>query len=370
MRILGALTLIFALLAVGLAPAMVGAQTTSDREATQSAEDAARQYLDLAIRGDYNTLFDYLHPDVLDVAPRSVALKLFEQIYAATNPGPATIEGVQLGAYTWPVNGKTYDDAAQVSYSQEFTDKNGQRQTLHTTMYLVPFQGRYRWFFGNSRAYIAEAIARYAPPPPPEQPTDIDALLKLVVNDLDGFYRISFQASGEPYQSPGVTVIDAGRGAMTGCGLAQSGFWAFYCPVDGVVYLDKPFLSDLAQRYGDFAVAYVIGHEWAHHVQTLLGIERTYTPQRVNQVYSIEMELQADCLAGVWSRDLDARDFLDLNDLAEASSFIFDTLGDPAGVGPFDPQAHGTSDERLDAFSDGYDGGFVGCQVSGLSPVR
>ena len=367
MKMLATLAVVLTMLAAGAAPA-VGTARQSSVDAN-AATEAAQAYLDFAVQGNFNALFDYLHPDVLDEVPRSVGLAIFQGVYGATQPGPARIGQPEAVQYTWPVNGETYD-AVEVPYEQEFTNAEGQRDTLQSFMYLAPFEGQYRWFLGNSRAFVAEAVARFAPPAPSEQPVDIGALLDLVVNDLDTFFATTLQGTEIPYVSPGVQVVGAGQAAMTACGPAQSGFWAFYCPADGTVYLDEPFLQDLGQGYGDFAVAYVVGHEWAHHVQTVSGIQRTEAPQQVNEVFSIELELQADCMTGIWSRDMDAREFLDLRDLAEASTFIFERLGDPQDIDVYDPQAHGTGDQRLDAYSDGYDGGFVGCEVEGLSPVR
>ncbi|MBA3416103.1 MAG: neutral zinc metallopeptidase [Chloroflexia bacterium] len=367
MRMLAAIALALAIITSGLLPPAVSArQAAPDLDA---AAEAAQTYLDLAVQGNFNGLFDYLHPDVLDEVPRSVGLAIFEGIYGATQPDPARIGQPDPVSFTWPVNGETYD-AVAVPYEQEATNTEGQRETVQSLMYLALFDGQYRWFLGNSRAFVAEAIARFAPPPPSEQPGDIAAVLDLVVGDLDQFYATTFDGTQVRYVSPGVTVVAGGQVAMTGCGPAQPGFWAFYCPADATVYLDQPFLQELEQGYGDFAAAYVVGHEWAHHVQTIAGLERTEVPEAVNEVYSIELELQADCLAGIWSRDMDARAFLDLRDLAEASTFIFQRLGDPDGVGPFEPQAHGTGEERLEAYSNGYDGGFTGCEITGLSPVR
>lgn len=369
MRKLFVLALVCLLLVTGFTPIAARAQGTDDQNATAAAA-AAEKYLNYAVAGDYNSLFDYLHPDVLTEVPRTVALKLFATIYGETKPQAPTIESVKIGAYTWPVNGKTYDDAAEVTYTQRFTNQQGQAQTLETTMNLVPVDGTWRWFFGNSRAYIAEASARFAPPEQTGATTDIDQLLNLVVNDLDNYYRTVFQSSRSTYESPKVVVVGPGQAASTACGPAQPGFWAFYCPPDGTVYLDKQFLGDLNQRYGDFSVAFVIGHEWAHHIQTLLGIDRAERSPQVNEVFSIELELLADCMAGTWARDMDTRHLLDTQDLSEATAFIFERIGDPDGIDEFDPQAHGSADQRLSAFSDGYDGGFTGCQLGGLSPIR
>lgn len=361
-RLLTLLVVVAALLALA-APASA-AQAPADPAAAAAAE-AARAYLVLAAAGEFNALYDRIHPDAQAVVPRVVALRSFEEIYGQLRPGAATITGVELGEWTWGVTEQTYPDAARVSYAQPFVDPaTGEQRISNTQMYLVPFEGEWRWFFGSDRAFLAEVIGRFAPPPPAAEAGDTRALLDTVVGDLDGFYRDAFAATDYQYTSPGVVVVQAGELVQTGCGPAQPGFWAFYCPPDQTIYLDYPFLQDLEQRYGDFAAAFVVGHEWAHHAQTVGRIERTEAPDAVNEVYSIQLELMADCFVGVWARDAETRGLLDLNDLAEAVAFTRERLGDPAETDPFDPRAHGTADERIDYYTDGYQDGFLGCNVT------
>jgi hypothetical protein len=294
-----------------------------------------------------------------------VALRTFEELYGQLRPGPATITGVDLGEWTWRVTGQAYADAAQVGYAQPFVDpETGEQRVSNTQMYLVPFEGEWRWFFGTDRAFLAEVMGRFAPPPPAQEAGDTEALLNTVVGDLDQFYTDAFSPTDYGYASPAVVVVREGEAAQSGCGPAQPGFWAFYCPLDRTIYLDYPFLRDLEQRYGDFAVAFVIAHEWAHHAQTVGRIERTETPDEIDEVYSIQLELMADCFVGVWARDAETRGLLDLTDLAEAVAFTNERLGDPEGTDPFDPRAHGTGDQRIDFYTDGYQDGFLGCKVT------
>jgi hypothetical protein len=278
------MALALALLIAGLP---LGASARQSAPNADAAAEAAQTYLDLATQGNFNALFDYLHPDVLDEVPRSVGLAIFQGVYGATRPGPARIGQPEPVSYTWPVNGETYD-AVEVPYEQTFTNAEGQQESLQSLMYLAPFEGQFRWFLGNSRAYVAEAVARFAPPPPSEQPGDIGALLDLVVKRPQYLLRHHVPGHPGPLRRAGVRVVGAGESASTACGPAQPGFWAFYCPADATVYLDQPFLQDLEQRYGDFAAAYVVGHEWAHHVQTVSGTQRTEVPDQINEVYSID----------------------------------------------------------------------------------
>lgn len=335
----------------------------SDAESATEARARAEELFGLAAAGDFNALFDRIHPDAQAVIPRSVGIQAFQELYALAQPGRAEIVDVRIGSWWWPVTDQTYPTAAQIVYRQPYVDAQGQQSVLQYEMYLAPFEGEWRWFFGGDRANVAELMGRFAPPPPPASAPDIDALLDGITTDLDQFYRGALASTEYAYRTPGVVVVDEGQPAESGCGLAQAGFWAFYCPVDQTVYLDRPFLRDLSERYGEFAAFFVIGHEWAHHVQTVIGFEREERPRAVGAVFSIELELLADCYTGVWARDADTRDLLSLEGVAGGVSFIYQRLGDPEGIDIFDPRAHGSGNARTNAFSDGYDDGFLGCEL-------
>lgn len=147
----------------------------------------------------------------------------------------------------------------------------------------------------------------------------------------------------------------------SGCGYAQSATGPFYCPSDQKVYIDLSFYDELRRRFGapgDFAQAYVLAHEVGHHVQNLLGIERQMrqaqqrNPRQANEL-SVRMELQADCLAGVWGHSAEGRQKLDPGDveegLAAAAAIGDDRLQKQAG-GRASPESftHGTSAQRVE----------------------
>ena len=116
-----------------------------------------------------------------------------------------------------------------------------------------------------------------------------------------------FAQSGERYRAPELTLFSGA--VQSACGFASSASGPFYCPSDQRVYLDTSFFDELARMggAGDFAAAYVIGHEVGHHVQTLLGTSDQVrsAQQRANEAganrLQVAMELQADCFAGVWA---------------------------------------------------------------------
>jgi predicted metalloprotease len=179
-----------------------------------------------------------------------------------------------------------------------------------------------------------------------------------VLGSTEDVWGSLFAESGQRYQAPELALF--GGAVQSACGFASSASGPFYCPGDRRVYLDTAFFNDLARMGGpgDFAAAYVIGHEVGHHVQTLLG-----TSDRVRAAQSrasdadgnrlqVAMELQADCFAGVWAHHANqATPVLEPGDveegLAAAAAIGDDTLQRNAGrsVTP-DSFTHGTSAER------------------------
>jgi hypothetical protein len=150
------------------------------------------------------------------------------------------------------------------------------------------------------------------------------------------------------------------------CGMAESATGPFYCPGDQKVYIDLGFYDELDRRFGapgDFAQAYVLAHEVGHHVQNILGIEEKMrraqraNPGMKNQL-SVMMELQADCLAGVWGHSAAQRNLLEEGDVEEglnaATAIGDDTLQQQAG-GRVRPESftHGSSAQRVEWFRRG-----------------
>lgn len=170
----------------------------------------------------------------------------------------------------------------------------------------------------------------------------------------------TFAAAGKTYEPP---KLDLYTGSIpTACGLGQSAAGPFYCPADRKVYLDLDFFRVMRERFhasAPFAQAYVIAHEVGHHVQNLLGVSERMeemrgrvSSERYNAL-SVRLELQADCLAGVWAARTDAREhFLDPGDveaaLSTAAAIGDDTL-QRAAQGRVVPDSftHGTSEQRV-----------------------
>jgi hypothetical protein len=152
----------------------------------------------------------------------------------------------------------------------------------------------------------------------------------------------------------------------SGCGFAQAQMGPFYCPADEKVYVDLSFYQELRRRFGapgDFAQAYVIAHEIGHHVQKLTGVEpevrrlQRSDPSQANAL-SVRMELQADCLAGVWGHSTARRDILEEGDVEEglrAAAAIGDDRIQGMSGGRISPESftHGSSQQRVRWFRQG-----------------
>ena len=318
-------------------------------------------------------MYDLMHPDSKKVAPRAAVVGLFDSVYTQAQAGVPQIINVEIVEYTWPVTGKTYSPAAKVTFVQPIVDQNGQQAYASDALYLAPdADGAWGWFFGNSAEMVQNAIDTYGSSDTPAS-NDTSAVLTTpltqgdflvnTVNDIDAFWRDVISYTDYTYQSPGVVIVAAGDTVQSACGPASTGFWGFYCPVDQKLYLDEKLLDDLKDQGYYFAAAFVIAHEWAHHVQSGIGFNRTSQPTQWNDVYSIELELMADCMAGVWARDAEGRGVIEPGDIDQAATFAIQMLGDPKYIGEYDEQAHGTGEQRVSAIMGGYNEGFLACNL-------
>jgi uncharacterized protein len=192
----------------------------------------------------------------------------------------------------------------------------------------------------------------------------------VVLAETEDVWQEAFQKRGRAYQAP--TLVLFSGAVESACGMAGSAVGPFYCPSDHKVYLDLSFFDELRTRFGasgDFAQAYVIAHEVGHHVQTLLGISRKVqelqsrvNPSERNKL-SVRMELQADCLAGVWAYQADkSRQILEAGDIEEglnAASAIGDDRIQRKTQGYVVPDAftHGSAAQRVRWFKLGLESG-------------
>ena len=198
----------------------------------------------------------------------------------------------------------------------------------------------------------------------------MEHFVSVVLADTEAVWQQTFRDMGRTYQDPKLVLYDGT--VQSACGMASSASGPFYCPNDRKVYLDLSFFEDMQKRLnapGDFARAYVIAHEIGHHVQNQLGIlqtanaERARSERRRSNAISVRIELQADCLAGVWANRADRmRHILERGDIEEglnaASAVGDDRLQRQArGVVVPDAFTHGSSAQRMHWFKQGLQSG-------------
>jgi hypothetical protein len=191
----------------------------------------------------------------------------------------------------------------------------------------------------------------------------LEDYLTEVLRSVDAYWTRTLRGSGAPEPRVSFLWIPPGRAARSGCGAAADENAAFYCPADDTIFVGEELAANIlrgtgrtfpgeragyGKARGDFGLAYVIAHEYAHNVQQELGLAR------VDPRHGVEaLELQADCMAGLWGNSVYREGKLGAGDVEEAISTVL-------AAGDFDtsnPQHHGTPDERRAAWLAGYRSG-------------
>lgn len=205
-------------------------------------------------------------------------------------------------------------------------------------------------------------------PDAPDPDADLKEFVGFVVDDVQDAWERQFAAAGKQYQQTTLVLFE--QATETGCGTGTTQTGPFYCPLDSKVYIDLEFFRELGSRYGapgDFAQAYVIAHEFGHHVQNVLGTSERVRraqqrdPDEANEL-SVRLELQADCLAGVWGSTAEGEGLLERGDLEEgleAAAAVGDDRLQRKATGQVNPETwtHGSSAQRQKWFRRGFDSG-------------
>ncbi|MDR3395109.1 MAG: zinc metallopeptidase [Parasulfuritortus sp.] len=234
------------------------------------------------------------------------------------------------------------------------------------------------WYFGINPSVVLNTVSgpaqtsqmQSAPPPANDE---MAHFVGKVLAETEDTWQVIFKSEGKQYVDPKLVLYTGST--PTACGTGEAAMGPFYCPGDQKVYIDLAFYQELKDRFhapGEFAEAYVIAHEVGHHVQNLLGIserverEKQRVSEAVANKLSVKVELQADCLAGVWAANTDQRNhFLDPGDveqaIAAATAIGDDRLQKEArGYVVPDSFTHGTSEQRVRWFRRGMESGKPG----------
>ena len=179
----------------------------------------------------------------------------------------------------------------------------------------------------------------------------VNAWLETVVNDVATFWQQTLNTTGKRFDPVNYEIFDTThRTDCPGDRVVHVNRGPFYCIARSRIYLSSPYFQSFYGKIGDTAMATPIAHEMGHHLQNMYGILDDLT------IRSIDIELQADCLAGVWADSVSERNLLEPGDISEALQSRV-AVADPPGTSPNDPQAHGTPEQRQGAFLAGLAGG-------------
>jgi predicted metalloprotease len=225
---------------------------------------------------------------------------------------------------------------------------------------------------GDALSGLGSGTATQTQEQPPEYQgvDEIEDFVSAILGSTETVWSQVFRDAGQTYQ-PAQLVLFSGF-TESACGGANAQVGPHYCPLDKTIYIDRDFYAELQRRFGasggDFAEAYVVAHEVAHHVQNELGImdevrtAQQNDPGNANE-FSVSLELQADCLAGVWANSIFQRgDVLEAGDIEEAlnaAAAVGDDRIQSATQGQINPETwtHGSSQQRVDWFTEGYQNG-------------
>ncbi len=310
---------------------------------------------------DMIAFYDRMAPDARNLIPRDVWLSwtaLSPRLIPTQSP---EISDITFDSWVWPANGQTYDVAIVnlvQTGSVAGTDTTTQQpQVLH----FVKEDTRWR-LLPLFSPWVAEAAVK-ADGQPFVYTSKFD---EPVYAAIDAFWAQNFEVAGLRYQSPSELVsVTLNSQVSSGCGTKSDivGYGIYYCTLDETVYFSPEFRSQVISAIGEEGWNDVIAHEWGHHIQDLLNVDQTAQPELGNGFYSIEIELQADCMAGMFMQNQFASGQVDQYGLDQAIA-ITNAAGDAPDTKWDDATAHGTGEQRESSWHNGFDRGFGGCRLN------
>ena len=356
-------TVVLAIIVVwaGVGTGMTGGPVLA-QNANQAEQAVTRTVTDLVraeAEGNINRLYDLMAPESRDIIPRQALANWY-----GTSGRMIPVEAPEITSITFDdweseISGDVYEDVAFVEYSVAV--ESGRQSDVRDAEMLLWNDGQYwRWFFEgmdddiDDVAEMSDWTVTYESPYRTE-----------MFRNIDTFWAQMFANAGLEYRPPVDMVGVVVEPTRTGCGTEDDIAMAavYYCTLDETIYYDPDFRDMLVDNIGEYAWDHVISHEWGHHIQRLLDINTSRDPELQGGQYTIEHELQADCLSGIFGQDALARGIIRSRDMNHAMSVI-SVAGDARGTAWDDVTAHGTSAQREQSFWTGYDSGLIGCHIS------
>jgi predicted metalloprotease len=349
--------LAMATISFGLAGTSLAQTGTDDRvdAVTGFAIETSRQ----RESGELFDLYDGMHPDARNALSRQALMNWADSGEMGTPLDDPVIANVTFADWTWEVTGDVYEDAAIVTYTQQVERSGAEVEDAGEWVFAHDGQ-RWRWFPNLTGDEIATLAAEEAGSASDYTPT----FRRAAYVRIDRFWENVFSEAGLEYQPVDEIVAVVDEPFDTGCGQQESieDFAIFYCTGDATVYYDPEFQELIVSGAGSYGFTTIIAHEWGHHIQNVLGIDMSGNVQGSRGLHPIEIELQADCLAGIYAQDALAHGDIDQDDV-DAALRVTLLAGDPAGTDWDDVDAHGSAAERVQSFYAGFEDGFVGCNI-------
>lgn len=328
-----------------LSGSVAARQSASDEQGVRTAV-ADLDRFDQA--DNMSAIYDRLAPAFRNLVPRSVWLG-----WTAANPdaipdGAGATGEITFGDWTWKATGEDFEDVATVAAG----DADLHFVNDGTRWRLIPDLDPETL---NAEGDAAGGFSYTSP------------IENADYAEIDAFWARTFHDAGkeDAYRAPG-GVVDVTSNAQisAGCGTAKQieDRGMYYCTIDETIYYSGEFRDLVIDNVGEWAWITGVAHEWGHHIQQVMGFDQSAQPELDQGYYTIELELQADCLSGMYSQDAYARGVIGDKQIREADA-IMEAIGDPTGTKWDDPDAHGTSEQRQASFTNGFENGLLGCRV-------
>jgi predicted metalloprotease len=341
--------------------AVFGASPVIAAQSEDEEEEVVRTVIDLLRlegEGDLDRLYDAMAPESRGIIPRQAFVNWYSDEDRMLPADEPEIESITFDDWESDATGDEYEDVAFVEYSVE-VEADRDEDVRSSEMILWNDGQVWRWFFAGMEDDPEDVAEEDEWTVDYETPYQTE-----MYQNLDMFWAQIFDNAGLAYHPPVDMVGVLVEPTRTGCGVENdiTQMAVYYCTLDETIYYDPAFRDAMVENIGDYAWEHVIAHEWGHHVQNLLGFTTSMDPELEGGQYTIEHELQADCLAGMFGQDARARGLIRSRDLNEAID-ITGIAGDAAGTSWDDPSAHGSAEQREESFWIGYDDGFRGCHI-------
>lgn len=305
---------------------------------------------------DWHLLYDLMLPEARMQIARTAFVNWWPTFGPAAPADVLKIENLEFEDITYDLTDTGFGNVAFATYSYQDADGN----EIERTVQLAEVGGVWRWMPQITPDELQEinAYAVYTVSFTSDYSTEI-------YQELDLFWAQIFSDWGMEYRPPADMIGVRVAGTPSDCGPIDDPdeVFAQYCTLDETIYFNPEMRDLIVDRFGQAAWDMVMAHEWAHHIQNISGMYVTKSPELFGGHYSIEHELMADCLAATFMQDATGRGFYDMRSIREMDQMI-ELFGDSHLTSWDDVTAHGTSDQRRQAFQTGFDDGLRGCNLS------